>query len=150
MTVTVTAEKLADEAFGNQPRNAPDDAELARATRVLPVAVQAVTDYAPDALADEAVIRFGAYLLQARAELVLPGRPVRAVREHHAVRAERRRRKATPTRTTATRSGRSAPPFAAAKGGTVLTDGRGRLGRGTRARATTRLRSARIIAGAPP
>ena len=36
VTVTVTAEKLADEAFGNQPRNAPDDAELARATRVLP------------------------------------------------------------------------------------------------------------------
>ena len=54
--MAVTAQQLADES----------GAEIARATRVLPVAVQTVTDYAPDApegLRDEAVIRFGGYLL---------------------------------------------------------------------------------------
>ena len=55
-TVTVTAQQLADES----------GAAIARATRVLPVATQAVTDYAPDApepLQNEAVLRFGGYLL---------------------------------------------------------------------------------------
>ena len=54
--VTVTAQELADES----------GAELDRATRVLPVATQTVTDYAPEApesLQNEAVIRFGGYLL---------------------------------------------------------------------------------------
>ena len=54
--VTVTAQQLADES----------SAELDRATRVLPVAIQVVTDYAPQApesLQNEAVIRFGGYLL---------------------------------------------------------------------------------------
>ena len=54
--MAVTAQELADEA--NQ--------SLERATRVLPVAVQFVDDYAasaPEVLKAEAVIRFGAYLL---------------------------------------------------------------------------------------
>ena len=54
--VTVTARQLADEST----------ATLERATRVLAVAVRAVVDYAPAApaeLLDEAVIRFGSYLL---------------------------------------------------------------------------------------
>ena len=54
--MAVTAQQLADES----------GATLERATRVLPVAVQTVTDYAPDApeaLRDEAVYRFGGYLL---------------------------------------------------------------------------------------
>ena len=45
---------------------AESGAALDRATRVLPVAVQMVTDYAPaapEALQDEAVYRFGSYLL---------------------------------------------------------------------------------------
>ena len=52
----VTAEQLAAESGQS----------LERATRVLRVAVRAVGDYAPDApldLKDEAVLRFGAYLL---------------------------------------------------------------------------------------
>ena len=52
----LTAQQLADES----------GADLDRATRVLPVAVQMVTDYAPaapEALRDEAAIRFGSYLL---------------------------------------------------------------------------------------
>ena len=55
--MAVTAQELADET----------GATLARATRLLPVAVQAVTDYAPTApevLRDEAVIRFAGYLAQ--------------------------------------------------------------------------------------
>ena len=58
--MAVTAEALAKEAISPLPTAA----DLERATRVL--AVQAVDDYAPnapDALKDEAVIRFGGYLL---------------------------------------------------------------------------------------
>ena len=52
----MTAQELADETA----------ADLARATRVLPVASQLVVDYAPDAptaVLNEAVIRFAGYLL---------------------------------------------------------------------------------------
>ena len=55
--MAVTAAELADET----------GASLARATRLLPVAVRAVTDYAPTApevLRDEATIRFAGYLAQ--------------------------------------------------------------------------------------
>ncbi len=54
--MAVTADQLAAES----------GATIDRATRVLPVAVQAVEDYAataPEALKDEAVYRFGGYLL---------------------------------------------------------------------------------------
>ena len=54
--VTVTAAQLADEANASQQR----------AVRVLAVAIQTVTDYAagaPPVLLNEAVIRFGSYLL---------------------------------------------------------------------------------------
>ena len=54
--VTITAAQLADEA----------NASRSRAERVLPVAIQVVTDYAPAApvpLLDEAVLRFAGYLL---------------------------------------------------------------------------------------
>ena len=54
--ITVTAALLADEA----------NASRSRAERVLAVAIQVVTDYAPGApvaLLDEGVIRFGSYLL---------------------------------------------------------------------------------------
>ena len=53
--MAVTAQELADET----------GASLARATRLLPVAVRIVNDYAPDApepLRDEAVYRFAGYL----------------------------------------------------------------------------------------
>ena len=56
--VTVTARQLGEEA----------NASLQRSERVLAVAIQTVVDYAPAApttLLDEAVIRFGAYLLGA-------------------------------------------------------------------------------------
>ncbi len=54
--MAVTADQLAAES----------GATLDRASRVLPAAVQAVEDYAataPEALKDEAVYRFGGYLL---------------------------------------------------------------------------------------
>ena len=54
--VTITAEQLAAETT----------AELGRAERVLPVAARMVLDYAPNApteLLNEAVVRFGGYLL---------------------------------------------------------------------------------------
>lgn len=54
--VTLTAQQLADET----------GAELSRATRVLAVAARLVGDYAPQApaeVANEAVVRFGGYLL---------------------------------------------------------------------------------------
>ena len=54
--ITVTARQLSEEAT----------ASLQRSERVLAVAIQVVTDYAPAApvpLLDEAVIRFGGYLL---------------------------------------------------------------------------------------
>ena len=54
--MAVTAQQLADESAQS----------LERAERVLPVAQRVVADYAPDApeaLRDEAMIRFGAYLL---------------------------------------------------------------------------------------
>ena len=54
--VTITAERLAAET----------SAEIGRASRVLEVARRKVLDYAPSApgeLLDEAVIRFGGYLL---------------------------------------------------------------------------------------
>ena len=54
--MAVSAQQLADES----------SATLERAARVLPVATRAVEDYAanaPDELKDEAIIRFGAYLL---------------------------------------------------------------------------------------
>ena len=54
--ITITARHLADEA----------NASLQRSERVLAVAIQTVVDYAPAApvpLLDEAVLRFGAYLL---------------------------------------------------------------------------------------
>lgn len=54
--MTVTAQQLADET----------GADVARATRVLPVAVARVERYAPAApedVRDEAVMRFGGYLL---------------------------------------------------------------------------------------
>ena len=60
--MAVTAQQLANEAISPLP----SAAELERATRVLSVAVQMVDDYAPnapDALKDEAVIRFGGYIL---------------------------------------------------------------------------------------
>lgn len=56
--VTLTAQQLADET----------GAELSRAERVLAVATQVITEYAPNApevIANEAVIRFGGYLLEA-------------------------------------------------------------------------------------
>ena len=56
--MALTAQQLADET----------SAKIERATRVLPVAVQMVNDYAPnapDVLKDEATIRFAGYLLQA-------------------------------------------------------------------------------------
>ena len=56
MAVTITAQQLADET----------GASLERATRVLAVATAAVIQYAPaapEALQNEAVIRFGGYLL---------------------------------------------------------------------------------------
>ena len=55
--MAVTAQQLATET----------GATLERATRLLPVAVQIVTDYAPHApevLRDEATIRFAGYLAQ--------------------------------------------------------------------------------------
>ena len=54
--VTLTADELADETGET----------VDRATRALPVAARVVTEYAPDApteLLNEAVIRFGGYLL---------------------------------------------------------------------------------------
>ena len=56
MAVTITPQELADET----------SATVERATRVLAVATEAVTRYAPDApdaLQNEAAIRFGGYLL---------------------------------------------------------------------------------------
>lgn len=60
--MAVTAQALAEEAISPPPTAA----DLERAARVLSVAVQMVDDYAPnapDALKDEAVIRFGGYIL---------------------------------------------------------------------------------------
>ena len=60
--MAVTAQALAEEAISPLPTAA----DLERAARVLSVAVQMVDDYAPnapDALKDEAVIRFGGYIL---------------------------------------------------------------------------------------
>ena len=61
MAVTLTAEQLTEEAGGN----------LSRATRVLAVATEKVREYlgsayadAPKAICNEAVIRFGGYLMQ--------------------------------------------------------------------------------------
>ena len=56
MAVTITAQQLADETA----------ADLTRAERVLPAVSRIVSDYAPEApseLQNEAVIRFGGYLL---------------------------------------------------------------------------------------
>ena len=60
--MAVTAEQLAKESLSPLP----DADEIERADRVLAVATQMVNDYspnAPDVLKDEAVIRFGGYLL---------------------------------------------------------------------------------------
>ena len=56
MAVTITAQQIADET----------SASVDRATRVLAVATEAVTHYAPDApevLQNEACLRFAGYLL---------------------------------------------------------------------------------------
>ena len=56
MAVTVTPQQFADET----------SADLDRATRVLPVVVEMITRFAPhapEAVANEAALRFGGYLL---------------------------------------------------------------------------------------
>ena len=61
MAVTLTAQQLTDEVGGEKPGS------VKRATRVLAVAAELVTDYAPDApdvIHNEAVIRLGGWLLQ--------------------------------------------------------------------------------------
>ena len=83
MAVTISLEDLAYAIGADHGVTAdPDTAEIARVTRLLTVASQVVTDYAPDApqaVANEAVVRFCGYLYEAdygaiRSDELGPGR----------------------------------------------------------------------------
>ena len=69
MAVTISLADLAYAIGADHGVTAdPDTAEIARVTRLLTVASQVVTDYAPDApqaVANEAVVRFCGYLYSA-------------------------------------------------------------------------------------